>query len=405
MQSRVTTNHSFSHSFSHLDQHLVTFLLFTFFVQSADKIISYITPGLIENIYNNSFITGSIISLSSLAGLASDWILPRFIRSTSVIALLRLFFLFIISTIIFLFAGNFVGVLFIPAMIVWGIYYDILRFSDYKIINKITSKIHFVTYWSAHATIKSLTTIVAPLVAILLLDSFSERGLLIASVCVILGYIQFFQLKKYAKLHSVEHAPKHKIDRKQMIHLIKSIWPLYLFACALYILDASFWTIGILLADTLGKINFVGNFILPAFTIPGLFVLLLIEHLSLKRGKKKTMFMSGITGASILVVGFFSSSILFLVTTIFLSSIFFSVCWPLLYTVFEEYILRATEKTNELIAIEDSASNVGYIVGPFISGLLVALGDYQSAFQIIGLTIIITGGLGLHLMKQKVRFT
>lgn len=392
-------------SFYSTTSQMKTFLLLTFFIYFSDSLISYTAPIIIEARVANSFITGLIFSLSSVAGLVADILIPRFFSNATSARYFKYFIFFSLATLLSLFIGTHYILFLVFGMIFWGVNFDFLRFFNFKIIKQIASGETYSEYWGYHETMRTITVLTAPAIALLVSKTRYEFVYIISLASLAIGYLLFISLTQ--KSHT-ENAPSHhysRLNMKMLKLLVKPILPLYAFTISLIILDASFWTIGILLSQELGETFFLGNFLIIAYTFPGVFAAPFSGYLATRFGKKRTAFTSAIIGSMVLTIGLLFTSPIYLILVVFVSSLFYSLCWPQIFSAFEDYIVRVGRHSDDMISIQDSATNIGYIVGPILAGLLATLYGYSRAFTILALLPLLVAIIGLLVMKHKVHFS
>src|SRR6185369_1322655 len=90
--------------------------------------------------------------------------------------------------------------------------------------------------------------------------------------------------------------------------LLKKVWPLYLFILSIFILEATFMSVGILATEHLRQESFWGSFLIAAYVLPSLFTGLLVQKLGIKLGKKRVAFVSGAIGGLLIFIATFRPS-------------------------------------------------------------------------------------------------
>lgn len=389
---------------------LLFFCLIIFFLEMADSIMAYVAPIFLENGVQNSFYMGIILSSSSVAGLLCDAIFPSIFRAKK-----HLFFLWntvilaLLFPAIFLFFPHAVPE-FLIAMAIWGIYYEFLVFSKAYFIEAFIRMDRHAMAWGILNVFRSLTMVISPLAVPLLLDQGTSLplmvtfALLVTSLVGIVIFNTFFPQKERPVANEI--IVKKTSALKELIiwrHLFIRIWPIFLFTMALYVLEATFFSVGILASEELRQTSFFGSLLIPAYVVPSLFTGFFVQKLGSRIGKKRVAFVSAGVGGLLLFFSMFLTVIpLLLILVIFLSSIFTSISLPAILAVTQNYVSRLGEFGGEMVGLQNAAASVGYIVGPMLAGWAAMEFGNMQAVAGVGLLLLIIAIINLIFVPHKV---
>jgi len=390
---------------------LLFFCVIIFLVEMADSIMAYVAPIFLENGVKNSFYMGIILSSSSVAGLVCDAIFPSLFRSKR-----HSFFLWntvilaLTFPAIFLFFPHALPE-FIFAMVIWGIYYEFLVFSKAYFIEAFIKMDRHAMAWGILNTFRSLTMVISPIFVPVLLDRGVEEPLIATFVLLVLGLIgivlfsKMFPHKERVVIQEV--VVKRTSALKELIiwrHLIIKIWPIFLYTMVLYVLEATFFSVGILASEELRQTSAWGTLLIPAYVLPSIFTGFFVQKLSAKIGKKRVAFVSGTIGGFLLFTSmFFIASPILLITFILLSSIFTSIAYPAILAVTQDYVTRLGEFGSEMVGLQNAAGSIGYIVGPLLAGWAGMMFGNIQAVAGAGLILLIVAVINIAVVPRKIK--
>jgi MFS family permease len=391
---------------------LLYYMCIVFLMFLADGIMTYVAPIFIDNQLNSTFLMGCILGLSAFVALVCDTIFPTlFFRKKT------LFFSYAAAGVALLFPVIFLVFphqvpFFILAMIAWGLYYELLIFSNFHFVRAYVTREHRPLSWGMLSIFRSIGMILAPLLSTRLLHQKMSNPLwltiavLIVTLFTIFGFQKFFMKRNEQGEPNPSQEEKHQSFTQQMkvwALLLKKIWPIYMFYIMLFILESTYLSIGALLSEELLTGSIWGNFIIPAFVLPGLFVGLLVDPLCRRLGKKKTAFVAGATGGFLLLFTWWISAPFFLVVIIFCSSIFTGLATPAILSAVQDYIGRMGAYGGDLIGLQSSGSSIGYILGSVLAGAIAAWVGTEKTFAVIGGVLLAVSLLCLWVVPKKVR--
>ena len=384
-----------------------SYCIVIFLISLADAIMSYTAPVFIENSLNNASKMGLIISTSSLAGLAFDFIIGKlFSKKDHEFYLLGAIILAFMFPLIFLTLSPNVLV-FIFGMILWGINYELIRFADFHFIHIYIEKNKHAKSWGILLIVKSLAYTIGPLIASLLISKYFNFSFITALCFVLLAFFLFLVFSR--TYNKKEPDLSSRPNRISMINefkiwkiLFNKVWTLWLFIFAIFMVEATFWTVGAILSETLKQKSVLGGFLLTIYMLPGLFMGLLAQKASKPFGKKKIAFISGLLNGLVLILVGFAQNVPIILTLVFMSSILGALSVPEILAVFEDYVSRLPGFSNNMISLERTGENAGYILGPIIAGFLAHILGFQKVFSVMGVLLVITAVVALIFTPRKI---
>lgn len=387
---------------------LILYSLFLFIWSAGDSLMSYLSPVYIESFVQNSLIMGLIISSSSVIGLICDLIFPKLFsgRSYKFYSWASVGVAVFFPLIYLLFHPS--HPTFIAAMAMWGIYYELIHFSNFHFINNFVTKEGYPHAWAVVSAFKSAAYMIGPL---------------LASQILVLGFpgifshpLVLFLISGFAFLIFILAYPKpkfefqHHMEKVSLTHIIKvwkvlwkKIWLLYVFLLVLALVDASFWTIGTLLSEELRAKETIGMFLLPAYSVPALFIGALVSRAAKPGGKKRAAFLAAAISGIFLSLMLVLENAIPIVMTVFIFSLFYSLAFPEISAVFEDFVLRLGQNKDEMIGLQSSAISVAYVIGPVVAGGLSEIIGIRKTFSVFGMLVFIISIACLIIIPRKVR--
>jgi len=392
-------------------KNIYRFAIIIFFIFLADAMMSYTVPVLLTNHLNSSFLMGIIIGTSSIAGISCDFLFTKFFNRKNYVFFGIWLFLIAFSfpsSLLFLPRNIYV---FLLAMIIWGVYFELIKFTQFQYINKHVHYKDHTKSWGIFEFTHAFSLFLAPLIAGFLLSKNENLSLSVSIIIYLTGFslFIFYEVFRNKKIDFSQTNIQNAGSRTSAIEIkiwkiiLKKLWPIWLMFFALALTDTSFWTIGVLLSEKLKTDNFLGLLILPSYKIPFLFMPFFAQKFSNRLGKKRTIFVSSIIGGLILFIGTIFIHTSNLVFVIFAFSIFISICYPLIYATFEDYVSRSDESQNDIIGIQNSAFSAAYIIGPMLAGLLSTFLEYELIIGLFGLNLVIFAYIALIFTPRKIK--
>lgn len=379
------------------------------FVGLGDAMMSYFSPVYINQYVKNEMIMGVVIATSSMVGLICDILFGEFLKgkhhSYFLIRSILIAGLFAISYLIF---PPIIPIL-IFSMALWGVYYELILFSDFHFINHALDHPHHSMGWSVLKSFTGLAYLVGPLIAGYLFSLNQNFPPLGALIMFMVAFGLFFLFRRIVDKRSPAdlHQP---VAKRNLLHefqvwrlLLPKLWPIMLFVLILTMMDAAFWTIGSILAEEMNETSSLGGLLIIAYMLPSLFAGYLSSSLTFRLGKKRTAFVTGILcGLTFLGAGVTSPPLLF-IALVFIASIFQGMAVPEIFGAIEDYLERLGHSSNALVGLENSTTSLAFIIGPMFAGLIGTILGEQAMFAIMGILITLVSLLALVIVPRKIR--
>ncbi|HYD35680.1 MAG TPA: MFS transporter [Vitreimonas sp.] len=406
-----TKNHGLSSSHNLLSNSLFALLYYSgliFLVSWADGIMAYVTPIYITEHVSHPVLMGFVMAFSSIVGINCDLLFAKRLHGKrySYFLFQTSFFALLAGLCYVVFSPNVAILLLIVGL--WGIYYELLQFSNFHFIHTFLSTSQHTLGWSTVMNAKYMALLVAPLTASYLMEDteFPAFYFMITLHLIAIVFLFIFttltpkQSQPTLPAEKQRHNPKIQEFRIWQV-LIKRLWPIYLFVLTLSVLDSVYWTVGALLSEHMA--DPYKGVLLTLNALPALFVSYFIQKAFVNYSKKRTAFLLALAGSCCLFfVGFVTHPVL-LLSLIFISSCFTVSAWPLILATYEDYVARSDEYGNDLIGFENSAISLSYILGPIFASTTASLVGEQQTFSIVALLLGSVSLLALAVTPRKIR--
>lgn len=368
------------------------FSLVVLFFTIFDSTMSYITPLLIEERGFSMSMIGIIIGTSSITGAFFDFLISKFFKNTNYKRMFLI--LFAICTIYpFLLWQAKTLWFFLFVMAVWGVYFDLYGFGAFNFVSRYTKKEDHSSDFGIVQIFRALGGILGPLiVGLVIIDYVDWRAFTLGWFFLGVGFVFFLVLMVLMhKYHSTDEILFNQPRRKNLfieLHLWKKIGrlmsPVLFLTFFLFFVEAFFWTLAPLYAETTNLKAFGGLF-LTAYTLPALLVGWLVGSFTKRFGKKKTAFIGVLIGSLVLSSFAYLPDSAVSIVAVFFASVFISMSLPAINSAYADYISEAPQVEGEIEGLEDFAFNIGYVLGPISAGILADIFSIPVAFSILGL--------------------
>lgn len=387
-------SHLKTYGFMHKQLYAVALMLFFFAI--FDGIFSFITPLYITQKGISEGMMGIIIGSSSIAGLLFDLLLCRILKDTRYRFVYLLMFIICFLYPLILWQANIIAI-FIIAMALWGLYYDLLALANYDFIARTSKKEEYSTNFSVLRIFLDLGYFLAPLITgFIIIELIDFTPFIMAWIFLILAFICYFVVLLLAKNHSSDKLKKNQVKISSMFKEL-ALWrkignfilPILIVTFMLNVIDAIYWTIGPLLSESLTFLGDLGGLFMMAYMLPVLIVGWFVGRVTTKYGKKKTAFVSLLVGSIFLTLFYFFNTPWILILLSFFSSFFTSFTYPAIAAAYADYISESPEIEKEITTMTDSFCNLGYIIGPIIAGFSGQYLGHINTFALLGLLGII----------------
>jgi MFS family permease len=178
---------------------------------------------------------------------------------------------------------------------------------------------------------------------------------------------------------------------------------LWLFVVVIFLVDASFWSVGAILSEELRKAHVWGGMVLTVYMLPSLVVGLGVERMARPLGKKRIAFIAGMVYGLLLMMVGIMPSVPLLLLLILVAATFGAVAVPEILAVFEDFMARLGEFGGEVISLERSAENLAFIVGPALAGAIALVVGFQETFTVMGGVLFLVASLAFLVVPRKIR--
>jgi fucose permease len=299
------------------------------------------------------------------------------------------------------------------AMAIWGIYYEFISFSQFNFVHRIVKTDYHAAAWGVLEIFKALGGMLAPIAATYLLEWGMEVAMWVVIGSLTVGAVLFVVYRWWyptrpvqAELSVQPVKTKRSFWQEMKIWgvLMKRIWPMYIFFFAFVLLESAFWTLGPLLSEEIREVHPWSGFLLTAFILPSVFAPLLVHPLSTRYSKKKISFLAALLGSALLAVGaFWLGNSAWLIVIVFLSAIFFSLDFPEIAAVFEDYLSRIDGYENDLIGLQGTSTSLSYILGPALAGALANWLGNSAALGVFAVFLGLTSAWLLLITPRKIK--
>lgn len=380
---------------------LISIALMLFFWALVDALISYFVPILIIDKGYTQTDLGWIIATSSVFGGMFDFVVSKILKISNYQKIFLTVFVIYIFFPLILWRANTFFILFF-CMMLWGLYYDLLSFGSFNFITRKTSQNHHSHGFGVIDVFRTLGYLLGPLIAGLL---FSEGGIdntpYFAIFFLTIGFIflliDIFTVRYKKSINeSFENEDDDVFEKRsfytEFLYWIKTgkkLRTVLLFIIVYLMVDAVVWTIGPLLSLEFKQIPGFGGLFVASAVIPGVITGWFVGRITNKYGKKKTAYIAFIISCVVrFSLGFTNNPYLILII-MFTSSLIASFSWPAIAGAFADYLAESKHYDNEILGLQDFASNVSYIIGPVLAGMLsdsvgiLATFSYTSVIGII----------------------
>lgn len=380
------------------------------FLTSADGLMSYIVPVVVEEKVGSASLMGLILATSSMAGTLCDFLYAKvFDRKKSAFFGKFLFSLVFFFPLIFLVFTNVLS--FVTAMVIWGVYFEAMIFSNFLFVHEHVPIARHAWAWGTLITMRNVGWVIGPFLAgrlHVMHPTFPFLGAIgFYSVALLLFlFLRLADPKRITK--TTHHHVKHKArsfakEIRVWFTYGHRIWHLLGLTLLLYLIDSAFFSIGPLFEEQLQKESKLGSFFISMYTIPGVFMGLLTGILAKPYGKKKAAFVGGMVGG----VGLFLLSrvgeIQMVLFTAFIGAIGLAVLHPELEAVYEDFVARSKEAGSDIVGISALMGSIGYVIGPIVNGYLADRIGAQAVFGLWGILLTGYSIVLFFIVKRKIR--
>ena len=386
---------------------VITLSLALFFVMFADAVVSFWAPNLLQDAFQSSIVMGLVMGFSSIVGFVMDLVFPSLLRNITVRRMVLLAILTSLVTMLALFGASLKPVLFIflLAMALWGVYYEFEAFACQQFVADSVPVKARSGAWGIIGVFKNLAYFLGPLVAAWLII---KGDWLVAIFILVLLWAGFVVITASGKSH--EHPMEVDITEinlwREMQHwwvLGVHVWPAIIMSLLVGAIDAVFWTTGAVWTEALARQNPLGAMFLPLYSLPPLFLGVLMVKLGIYKGKKKLAEIFLILTGVVLAGLYFSGGVIWQLVIVLVSSIMLSIAFPLIEGVYSDIVARLGQERKHMIGLTSSVLSFAYIVMPPLAGFLTHSFGERMTFTLIGLATAVISFLLLFVTPKKLK--
>lgn len=408
-----TIKHFIDHARQYGNKHktLYVLALMVLFWATYDGIVTFIAPLIMTEGGLSGTQMGIIIGTSSISGAFFDFIACRIFKNMFFRRMFLIMFVLCFFYPLLLFQAH-TFLIYLIAMTIWGVYYDLKNFGEFDFVARHMTPVEHSSGFGVLQVFTSLGYLLAPILAGLTIgEMIGWKPFLVSWIFLIISLIFFICLLVLTR-HSKNEmtSPNMACRRINFFYEVtlwkkigKTILPVLILTLLLNFIDAFFWTIGPLLAESFKDMRQFSGFFMTAYSLPILFVGWFVGSITAKYGKKKTAFTSLLIGSTLLTTLFLFKHFLPTIGIVFLSSIFISLAWPAINGAYADYIDETKNAEKEIEGLEDFFTNLGYIIGPILAGSLFDLIGSSAAFSTLGLFGAISAVVLLIITPKHIR--
>lgn len=397
----------FGFIFSSNQTSLFYYSVIVLFVYLADSIMSYVTPGFLEEGLSSTALMGIVFATSSLVGFIVDFLLGEIFPNKN--------YKFFLKWSIILAIGFPVSYLVFPSNIltfllglaIWGVYFELISFSNSRFIIERTNNHNHETAWGIMFFFRAASLTFGPVLAALLLDISYNAAFITAIVFIIIsGILYLFEKGKGTEKNEKEDVVNINLKKEIKIWNLfsRKLWPLLIFCFGIVVIDASFWSIGTIFAEELHTTyGGIPGLLIVLYSLPMFFTGFFAKKFASPYGKKRAGFLTALVGSIFLILAGLSNSYLLICIFTFLSACFFSISFTEIKGAFADYGTRIQKTSNSLIGLEAGMYSLAYVLGPILSGILADQFGIGITFSILGIGMILIIFLCLLVVPRKIK--
>ncbi len=372
------------------------FLFWTIF----DGILQYAVPLIIIGEGISKTMMGIIIGTSSLSGLFFDIVLCKVFKKTNLRRTYIVLFAICLIYPLILWQATVVW-MYILAMAVWGLYYDLFNIGRYEFVGEYVKEDQHSSSFGVLTVFSSLGYLLSPILAGILIGEVLDITPFLASwlflfLALIFFVILLFLLKKQRKqsvesetiTNIYERIKRIKLKKYSEIYIWKRIskliLPVLLITIMINVIDSVFTEIGPLVVESWVNFGILSSLFLVGYLLPFIFVGWFVGFFTKKFGKKRTAIYSLFFSSLFLGLFLFFDSPTILIILSFFSGAFLALCDPANKATYADYVSETKDLELEIESQADFATNLGYVIGPILAGYLADVFGNIPAFGIIG---------------------
>lgn len=373
-----------------------------FFFSVFDGLFAFMSPILMEQRGIDEIQIGLLLGSSSVAGLLADFLICRVLRKARY---KRIFFIMLLIAsaypIVLWGASNIT--MFLVAMALWGIYFDLLTIGQLNFVSMDTKSNEHIPVYSVLRISIAMGSLIAVILCGILIQGQQSFIPYIGGAMLLISYLNYFGLT--TKKQKVVN--QHLTMKKSSVFRQLGVWRssianrggLLLGIFFLNVIDSAFWQLSPSISENEGLPFLVRSFFMVPYQIAPLVIgIILSKFINNKRVDfiaHYSLILACLTLSSLLFVESFE----YIAPINIITSLFLGFAWPTYWGSYSTAIEKNKRLQAELETLGDAFTNLGYIFGPILVGYLAnSHGDIKT-FGVIGL--IGSVACALSLVRKK----
>lgn len=383
--------------------------LMLFFWSVCDGIIAFITPIIISDRGFSGTALGLIIGSSSIAGAIFDFILCRILPNTNFRRIFAIMFILSAVFPLLMWKGTTLW-MYLIAMAAWGLYFDLYRIGTHDFINRFSQIKEYSSQFGLIQVFISLGMLLAPFIAGFLVADRIDGSPFITALVFLGGAILLYLILLAMTGGNTRYTASHPHRSRSLFNEMR-VWrrlgwrllPILVITLMLNVASGFYWTIGPLFAETFTHSGYLAGLFLAAWIAPSLITGWFVGRVTERFGDRSTALFSLLAGSLALAcMALVGNEYLILLINI-VAATFFSLAYPAINAEYSNYIAEAQTIETEIETIEDSSTNLGWVIGPILAGVMSDYVGYQYSFAVLGFIGIIIAIVVMHLWSHRIR--
>jgi len=380
-----------------------------FFLYLGDGILSDWVPSFIQGSTKSSITMGLIISFSSVVGFLADLVFPGLLKKlkTKKLMLMAIGTSLLFCGILLWMIAWPILLLFLFSMAVWGLYYEFLGFGSQQFVSESVPLQSRSGVWAIMGVFRSLAYFLGPIIgSYVALSIGNSETVWVAVASVIVGLLIWLSWGKRNTNYATEITKERFLiwqEVKRWKTLSVHVWPILVISVVMGIVDATFWTTGTVLSDSMARDNWLGGMFLPAYMLPMVFVGIIVAKWGIYRGKKKIAETFMLVAGLLLAALSFNDSSYFMLLVSLLSGAALSIAWPMTEAVYSDITERMGYEGKHMMGLSSSTLSLAYIIGPVMAGGIAQLVGERLTFSVMGILMALVALILLIVTPRKLR--
>ncbi|KKS91930.1 MAG: hypothetical protein UV68_C0056G0004 [Candidatus Collierbacteria bacterium GW2011_GWC2_43_12] len=392
-----------------MNRKVVILSVMLFFLYLGDGILSDWVPSFIQGSTKSSITMGLIISFSSVVGFLADLVFPGLLKKlkTKKLMLMAIGTSLLFCGILLWMIAWPILLLFLFSMAVWGLYYEFLGFGSQQFVSESVPLQSRSGVWAIMGVFRSLAYFLGPIIgSYVALSIGNSETVWVAVASVIVGLLIWLSWGKRNTNYATEITKERFLiwqEVKRWKTLSVHVWPILVISVVMGIVDATFWTTGTVLSDSMARDNWLGGMFLPAYMLPMVFVGIIVAKWGIYRGKKKIAETFMLVAGLLLAALSFNDSSYFMLLVSLLSGAALSIAWPMTEAVYSDITERMGYEGKHMMGLSSSTLSLAYIIGPVMAGGIAQLVGERLTFSVMGILMALVALILLIVTPRKLR--